>query len=44
MKIYNPDYGLLNSFLKSIGLGSMSKAWLADPKTPFGASFVPTLW
>ena len=44
MKIYNPDYGLLNSFLKSIGLGSMAKAWLGDPKTALGASFVPTLW
>lgn len=44
MKIYNPDYGLLNSFLKSIGLGSMAKTWLADPTTALGASFVPTLW
>lgn len=44
MKIYNPDYGLLNSFLKSIGLGSMAKPWLADPNTALGASFVPTLW
>lgn len=44
MKIYNPDYGLLNSFLKSIGLGNMAKAWLADPTTALGASFVPTLW
>lgn len=44
MKIYNPDYGLLNSFLKSIGLGSMAKTWLGDPTTALGASFVPTLW
>lgn len=44
MKIYNPDYGLLNSFLKSIGLGNMAKAWLANPNTALGASFVPTLW
>jgi len=44
MKIYHPDYGLLNSFLKSIGLGSMAKAWLAEPTTALGASFVPTLW
>lgn len=44
MKIYNPDYGLLNSFLKSIGLGSMAKSWLADPNTALGSSFVPTLW
>jgi raffinose/stachyose/melibiose transport system permease protein len=44
MKIYNPDYGLLNSFLKSIGLGNMAKAWLADPTTALGSSFVPTLW
>ncbi|WP_160692935.1 sugar ABC transporter permease [Clostridium sp. C2-6-12] len=44
MKIYNPDYGLLNSFLKSIGLENMAKPWLADPNTALGASFVPTLW
>lgn len=44
MKIYNPDYGLLNSFLKSIGLGSMAKTWLGDPTTALRASFVPTLW
>lgn len=44
MKIYNPDYGLLNSFLRSIGLESMAKTWLADPNTALGASFVPTLW
>lgn len=44
MKIYNPDYGLLNSLLESIGLGSMAKSWLGDPTTALGASFVPTLW
>lgn len=30
--IYNPAYGLLNTTLKTIGLGSFTQGWLADPK------------
>lgn len=44
MKIYHPEYGLLNTFLKSMGLGSLAKEWLGNPKTALGASFIPTLW
>jgi raffinose/stachyose/melibiose transport system permease protein len=44
MKIYNPDYGLLNEFLKFIGLGSWSHGWLGDKNTALISSFVPILW
>lgn len=44
MKIYNADYGLLNSFLRSIGLDSWTRIWLGDKSTALGATFVPILW
>jgi raffinose/stachyose/melibiose transport system permease protein len=44
MKIYNPEYGLLNSFLKTIGLESLTRTWLGDKSTALGATFVPILW
>lgn len=44
MKIYNPDYGLLNVFLKSIGLDGWTRTWLGDKSTALGATFVPILW
>lgn len=44
MKIYNPNYGLLNIILKNIGLSSLQNAWLGNPKTALGAVFVPILW
>ena len=30
LKIYNPDYGLLNVFLRSIGLEKWTQIWLGD--------------
>jgi raffinose/stachyose/melibiose transport system permease protein len=44
MKIYNPEYGLLNSFLKTIGLENLTRTWLGDKSTALGATFVPILW
>jgi raffinose/stachyose/melibiose transport system permease protein len=44
MKIYNPEYGLLNSFLKTAGLESMTRTWLGDKSTALYATFVPILW
>lgn len=29
--IYDPSFGLLNAFLRSIGLGKLCRAWLGDP-------------
>ena len=44
LKIYNPDYGVLNVFLRSIGLENWTQIWLGTKKTALGAVFVPTLW
>lgn len=44
LKIYNPDYGVLNQCLKALGLDSLVRIWLGDKKTALWACFVPTLW
>ncbi len=44
LKIYNPDYGILNVFLRAIGLEKWAKIWLGKQETALGAVFVPTLW
>lgn len=35
VNIYNPAYGVLNSFLRGIGLESLQRNWLYDPHTGF---------
>lgn len=42
--IYDGNYGLLNHFLAFIGLGDLSRAWLADPKTALLAVSVIHMW
>ena len=44
LKIYNPDYGILNVFLRSIGLADWTHICLGEQATALGAVFVPTLW
>jgi len=44
LKIYNPDYGVLNVLLRSLGLDSWTHIWLGDKKYALGAAFVPILW
>ncbi len=44
LKIYNPDYGILNVLLKSLGLESWTRIWLGTKQTALGAVFAPTLW
>lgn len=39
-KIYHPSYGLLNSFLGLIGLGSWQQEWLGNTKTALIAVFI----
>ncbi len=43
-KIYHPTYGLLNSFLGSVGLGSLQNEWLGSTKTALIAVFIPIIW
>ncbi len=44
LKIYNPDYGLLNMGLSGVGLDSWTTAWLGDRGTALVAAFIPTMW
>ena len=44
LKIYNPDYGILNVFLRAVGLGKWARIWLGTMETALGAAFVPVLW
>ncbi len=44
LKIYNPEYGVLNVFLRAIGLDSWAKIWLGTKETALAAVFVPVLW
>ena len=44
LKIYNPDYGILNAALRAVGLEKLTRIWLGDKATALGAVFVPTLW
>jgi raffinose/stachyose/melibiose transport system permease protein len=44
LKIYNPQYGLLNDFLRTIGQEKLAQEWLGNTKTALGSVFVPLLW
>lgn len=44
MKVYNPSYGLLNTLLNNIGLGSLARAWLGETQTSLIAAFIPSVW
>ena len=44
LKIYNPDYGVLNVALRALGLDSWCQIWLGDRNIALGAAFVPVLW
>jgi N-acetylglucosamine transport system permease protein len=42
--VYNPNYGILNSFLGAIGLDSLERAWLGDPATILWAIAAVAVW
>lgn len=44
LKIYNPEYGVLNVMLRSIGLEEWTRRWLGDENTALLSAFVPTVW
>ena len=44
MKIYNLQYGLLNTVLRSMGLDKLAGNWLGDTKKVIFAVIVPVLW
>ena len=44
IKIYNPEYGVLNTLLRSLGLDSWTRIWLGDKNVAMCACLVPILW
>lgn len=42
--IYEPNTGILNSFLRGIGLDEIAHAWLGNPKTVLWAIVVAMIW
>lgn len=45
IKIYNPDYGILNVGLRALGFEKLGQLqWLGKKELALGAVFVPTLW
>jgi len=42
--VYNPQYGLLNGFLRGIGLDSLTRAWLGNPATILWAIAAVAVW
>lgn len=42
--IYNPIFGILNRFLKSVGLGALARGWLGDPNVALYAVLVAAIW
>lgn len=44
LKVYHPQYGILNVFLEKIGLENFQNAWLAEKGTVLLAVFIPILW
>ncbi|MBN2617851.1 MAG: sugar ABC transporter permease [Spirochaetales bacterium] len=43
-RIYDPSFGLLNSFLQNIGLESLRHTWLGEIKTAMTSASIPILW
>lgn len=42
--VYNPNSGLLNGFLKAVGLGALKRSWLADPGLAIWAVMATIIW
>lgn len=42
--ILTPDFGLLNQFLRTVGLGFLAKGWLADYSTALPIVIITNVW
>jgi ABC-type sugar transport system permease subunit len=42
--MYDPEAGVINNILKSIGLGSLGQAWIADPRQVTFCLIVAAIW
>lgn len=43
LKIYNPEYGMLNDFITKTGIGT-THDWLGDINTVLISAFIPVVW
>ncbi|AJG97417.2 MULTISPECIES: carbohydrate ABC transporter permease [Clostridium] len=44
IKIYNADYGLLNTILRAIGQSQLAHDWVGKEDTALVSCFIPILW
>ena len=42
--IYTPDFGLLNQFLRTVGLSSLTRVWTGDQSTALGSVIATNTW
>lgn len=42
--IYDPQIGLINSFLRAVGLGFLAREWLSDPNLVIPAIILTYIW
>ncbi|SFG33000.1 glucose/mannose transport system permease protein [Halopelagius inordinatus] len=42
--MYNPEIGLVNVFLRGIGLDFLTTAWISNPQTKLGAVIFALMW
>jgi raffinose/stachyose/melibiose transport system permease protein len=43
-RVYEPNTGLLNTFLQTVGLGAWTHPWLGDPATALPAVIAVSVW
>jgi ABC-type sugar transport system permease subunit len=43
-RVYEPNTGLLNTFLQAVGLGAWTHPWLGDPATALPAVIAVSVW
>lgn len=44
LKIYHPNYGLLNTLLESLNMSSWTRTWLGDERTALMSVVLPSIW
>ena len=42
--IYNPNFGIINTVLESIGLDALTRPWLGDPSTAMLGIVIAVIW
>lgn len=42
--IYNPNFGIINTMLESIGLDALTRPWLGDPSTAMLGIVIAVIW